>query len=176
MIRWTIFDSPLGPVGIAATEKGICQIEFNVDRTAFGRRWQERSGQKADYEPARFERLVGELQKYFQGKPVKFNEKLDFGSATPFAQRVWQATLRIPRGRTKTYREIARSIGKPRAYRAVGQALRKNPIPVIVPCHRVVGQNGRLVGFRGGINLKGKLLELEGVRLKKRQKVVRPIL
>ncbi len=161
MIYYTIFNSPIGKVGIAATDKGICQVEFNAFQHAFRSKLKKRLREKPEMQPKRFLRIISDLKKYLSGKPVRFNARLDFGDATPFQKRVWQATLKIPFGRTRTYRQIAQAIGKPRAFRAAGQALGKNPIPIIVPCHRVVGSDGSLVGFGGGIKLKKRLLELE---------------
>jgi methylated-DNA-[protein]-cysteine S-methyltransferase len=162
---YTVFNSPIGRIGIAASEKGICQVAFNASEQTFRSRLQKSRGEEAERQPKRFQRVITELKRYLNGKPVRFHARLDFGHATDFQKRVWLATLKIPRGRTKTYSAIARAIGKPKAFRAVGQALGKNPIPIIVPCHRVIGKSGRLVGFGGGIQLKKRLLELEGVKL-----------
>jgi methylated-DNA-[protein]-cysteine S-methyltransferase len=105
--------------------------------------------------------LQKRLQDYFSGCRVDFPDKLDFSGETDFQRQVWQAAQLIPRGATKSYQWLANQIGKPGAARAVGQALGKNPLPIIVPCHRVVASNGRLGGFTGGIEMKRFLLILE---------------
>jgi methylated-DNA-[protein]-cysteine S-methyltransferase len=106
--------------------------------------------------------LTGKLRGYFEGKEVTFREPLDPGIGTLFQRRVWAATRAIPRGKTRTYGDIARLVGSPGAARAVGQAMAHNPWPVIVPCHRVVGHDGRLTGFGGGVAMKRQMLEMEG--------------
>jgi len=106
--------------------------------------------------------LVGELQRYFEGKVVAFDEPLDPIVGTDFQRRVWALTRDIPRGQTRTYRQLARLAGSPGAARAVGQAMARNPWPTIVPCHRVVGSDGGLTGFGGGVDMKRRMLQLEG--------------
>ncbi len=104
------------------------------------------------------------LRAYFRGKPVSFSDiPLDLGSPTPFQLAVWQASSRIPFGETRPYKWIAQQIRKPRAVRAVGNALGKNPIPILVPCHRVIRSGGSLGGFTAGIEIKRRLLALEQI-------------
>lgn len=102
------------------------------------------------------------LQRYFQGDRVHFDVPLAFEGLTPFQTQVLSLTREIPYGHTLTYGELARELGKPGASRAVGQALARNPWPIVVPCHRVVGRNGKLTGFGGGLSMKERLLRLEG--------------
>jgi O-6-methylguanine DNA methyltransferase len=109
--------------------------------------------------------LLDRLQQYFDGQVVTFDETLDPSIGTTFQQQVWAITRAIPRGQTRTYGQIARQAGSPGAARAVGQAMARNPWPVVVPCHRVVGHDGRLTGFGGGLAMKRQMLELEGVAL-----------
>jgi methylated-DNA-[protein]-cysteine S-methyltransferase len=106
--------------------------------------------------------LIEKLQRYFNGEPIDFDEPLDPSIGTEFQRRVWSITRAIPRGWTRTYGEIAREAGSPRAARAVGQSMARNPWPVIVPCHRVVGSDGSLTGFGGGLKMKRGMLEMEG--------------
>ena len=106
--------------------------------------------------------LVGKLQRYFEGQKVVFGEPLDPSIGTGFQRRVWQLTRDIPRGQTRTYGQIARLAGSPGAARAVGQAMARNPWPIIVPCHRVLGSDGSLTGFGGGVDMKRRMLQLEG--------------
>ena len=105
--------------------------------------------------------LVERLQRYFLGEIVVFSDKVDVAWATPFQRSVWDVARSIPYGQTQSYGWIARSLGNPKASRAVGQALGRNPVPVIVPCHRVVRSTGSLGGFSGGLELKQDLLDIE---------------
>ncbi|HPI74146.1 MAG TPA: methylated-DNA--[protein]-cysteine S-methyltransferase [bacterium] len=112
-----------------------------------------------------FDKVRPQLDVYFSGKPVDWQMALDVSSGTDFQQLVWSALRRIPYGQTITYGQLAQSIGKPGASRAVGAANAANPLPVIIPCHRVVAGNGRLGGFSGGLHIKQALLRLEGALL-----------
>jgi methylated-DNA-[protein]-cysteine S-methyltransferase len=110
--------------------------------------------------------LKARLQAYFQGEEVTFDEwVLDARLGTGFQRRVWEATRSIQRGHTRTYGELARAVGSPGAARAVGQAMARNPWPIIVPCHRVVGSSGHLTGFGGGLEMKRRLLKMEKTRI-----------
>ena len=101
-----------------------------------------------------------QLDEYFQGKRTTFSLPFKL-TGTPFQLTVWKELQNIPYGKTTSYKEIAQKINKPKAYRAVGMANNKNPLPIIIPCHRVIGSNGKLIGYAGGLNLKNYLLELE---------------
>lgn len=101
-----------------------------------------------------------QLDEYFQGKRTTFSLPFKL-TGTPFQLTVWKELQNIPYGQTTSYKEIAQKINKPKAYRAVGMANNKNPLPIIIPCHRVIGSNGKLIGYAGGLNLKNYLLELE---------------
>ena len=109
--------------------------------------------------------LVAKLQAYFEGDAVDFDEPLDDTIGTDFQRRVWTITRAIPRGQTLTYSQIARQAGAPGAARAVGQSMARNPWPIVVPCHRVLGSDGSLTGFGGGVDMKRRMLEMEGARL-----------
>jgi methylated-DNA-[protein]-cysteine S-methyltransferase len=113
-----------------------------------------------------FTNLVGRFRAYFSGEKVVFLDKLDLSAATAFQRDVWKATRQIPYGKTRSYGWLARRIGRPKAARAVGQALGNNPFPVIVPCPRVLAGDGGLGGFSGGIEVKKYLLRLEGMYLR----------
>ena len=113
-------------------------------------------------------RLLAQLRKYFAGEPAEFDVPLDFSDGTKFERAVWRACMRIPRGATRTYSELAAMAGYPRAARAVGNAMARNPFPIVVPCHRVIRADGSLGRYGYGAELKRKLLELErphGLRL-----------
>jgi methylated-DNA-[protein]-cysteine S-methyltransferase len=105
------------------------------------------------------------LQRYAAGKPVRWSVPLDLSAGTTFQQAVWRALKTIPRGETRSYGWVAQKIGKPKASRAVGAACGANPVPVIVPCHRVIASDGSIGGFGGGLSTKRRLLQIEGVRL-----------
>lgn len=111
-------------------------------------------------------KIIKELDEYFSGKRKYFDLPLSY-TGTSFQKKVWESLKKIPYGETKTYKEIALEIEKPKSYRAVGLANNKNPLPIFLPCHRVIGTNGKLVGYAGGLELKKKLLKLEkGNKLK----------
>ncbi|MCB1181937.1 methylated-DNA--[protein]-cysteine S-methyltransferase [bacterium] len=112
-------------------------------------------------DPAAFAELTDQLAAYFVGRRTAFDLALDL-RGTAFQVRVWRELLKIPYGKTRTYGEVARALQQPKATRAVGQAAGHNPLPIVVPCHRVVGQDGTLVGFAAGITTKARLLRLEG--------------
>jgi len=105
--------------------------------------------------------LVQRLRAYFNGHTVTFPDELDLSAATPFQRQVWEKTRQIPFGETRSYSWIANEVGQPYAARAVGQALGRNPLPVIIPCHRVITSHGKLGGYTGGLNIKKHLLNLE---------------
>ncbi|MGH2559487.1 MAG: methylated-DNA--[protein]-cysteine S-methyltransferase, partial [Thermomicrobiales bacterium] len=110
------------------------------------------------------QRVAEQLREYFEGRRNHFEIPLDFDDLTPFTRSVLTATAEVPFGQVRTYRDIAERVGKPRATRAVGNALNRNPIPVVIPCHRIVGSDGSLVGYGGGIDIKEHLLHHEGVK------------
>lgn len=119
-------------------------------------RWPE-----ASFEEQAAGELKEQLRRYYAGEPVTFWAKLDLEGYTPFERRVWAVTSRIPYGQTRTYSWVAKEAGSPRAYRAVGEALAKNPLPIIIPCHRVLRKDGTLGGYGGGLDMKRRLLEME---------------
>ena len=115
--------------------------------------------------PQLYADLAARLKAYFSGERVDFPELLDLAGATPFQREVWETARFIPYGEVRSYGWVAARIGRPKAARAVGQALGRNPLPVIIPCHRVLAGDGSLGGFSGGLEMKRLLLKLEGVRL-----------
>ena len=142
--------SPIGDLLLVANEEGLLEVHFPP---ALPPRHSERSfGKLAP--------VIRELAEYFAGARKQFEVPLAM-RGTPFQLDVWRALQRIPYGETRSYEQIAHSIGRPTATRAVGAANGANPIPIIVPCHRVIGKNGALTGFGGGIPVKRTLLDLE---------------
>ncbi|HID87874.1 MAG TPA: methylated-DNA--[protein]-cysteine S-methyltransferase [Anaerolineae bacterium] len=161
-IGLTVFETALGWIGVAASGRGI--VALNLPRPT---REAALSDLRARWPKADLlsEEALGDLgdqlRRYAAGEGVAFRVDLDLSHQTPFRRRVLEATLRIPYGETRSYAWIARQIGKPKAYRAVGQALRANPIPILIPCHRVVASDGGLRGYAGGLEMKRRLLALE---------------
>jgi len=156
---WT--DTPVGPLYLAASERGLCGISFRRTIDHFLRNI-ERRGFQPVHGPERVREAVEQLREYFAGKRRRFDIKVDLAGQTPFQLQVLKATTKVPAGRVASYAEIARAVGKPRATRAVGAALGQNPVPIVVPCHRIIGSDGGLHGYGGGLDIKEKLLRLEG--------------
>jgi O-6-methylguanine DNA methyltransferase len=165
-IAYAKMKSPLGVhFWIARSERGICRIEFNHAesefRTELARIWPLAALVKDE---AALQKPLAELEEYFAGRRKKFTFPLA-PEGTAFQQKVWQAVSAIPFGQVATYQNIAKKIGKSKAVRAVGHANGSNPLPIVIPCHRVIGSNGDLCGYGGGIEVKRKLLQLEGIDL-----------
>jgi len=156
---YTRMDSPVGPLSIAGDDAGLCFILFSAgNRQAVPRPgWQE-SERGVVFEAVR------QLRAYFARKLTRFDLPLT-PAGTPFQLDVWRELQRIPYGTVISYGELAYRIGRPHASRAVGAANGANPIPIVVPCHRVIGSNGKLTGYGGGLPIKEALLELERARL-----------
>lgn len=156
--------SPIGPLTIVSTQKGICRLEFgSVNETLANiQTWAKRYFLKSEMirDAEKITPIVRQLREYFNGERFDFDLPLHL-QGTPFQKKVWQALMQIPHGETRTYKEIAQSIGAAKAVRAVGNANNKNPLPIIIPCHRVIGSNGSLVGYGGGVDKKQFLLEIE---------------
>lgn len=156
---YTTIESPVGPLLMAADEGGLCFISFAGKKRAVKphRDWTE--NQKP------FAEVTRQLRAYFRGELEEFDVRLNM-QGTPFQLRVWESLREIPYGETTSYGQLARRIGKPDAVRAVGLANGSNPIPIIVPCHRVIGSDGSLTGYGGGLPIKEKLLALESRQLR----------
>lgn len=156
-----VMQSHFGPIWICATDKGICGIEFGdkLDRMA---RFLERNNIDAPQltPTSLLDRVIAQLEDYLNRRLEHFDVPLDL-RGTPFQLAVWDELVHIPYGETLTYGEIAMEIERPRAAQAVGRAVGANPVPIIVPCHRVVGHDGSLTGYAYGLERKSALLELE---------------
>ncbi len=153
-LYYSYMDSPVGGLLLAGTRRGLKVVGFSAGKKARGanpgwERWDEP-----------FRRAKKQLGEYFAGERKYFELDLE-PDATPFQARVLEALQKIPYGETLSYREVAEQVGNPKAVRAVGNANGNNPIPVIIPCHRVIGSNGSLTGFGGGLDAKRYLLDLE---------------
>ena len=154
-------NTDMGWVGILASAKGLLGTTLPQRSVQEVRQLLGDSVDQATWSPHLLEDLVERLRIYFNGHKVDFLDRLDLSRATAFQREVWETTRLIPYGETRSYAWVAEQIKKPRAVRAVGQALARNPLPIIVPCHRVLASNGRLGGFSGGVEMKGYLLNLE---------------
>ena len=168
-IKYTIIDTSIGTISAVGSEAGLCRISIHKSHKSALESITQQYPQSME-SPDGFGGLPQRLKRYAQGERTIFNDKLDFASATPFRRAVWEATRSIPYGETRSYEWIAQRIGKPEAARAVGQALKSNPFPIVVPCHRVIGKDGSLTGFSAGIELKRRLLDLEAAPHTKNRK------
>ena len=149
-----------GPVWVLATEGGVREVRLGAAGRPSGRALRA-AGLRLVRRPRWTEPVCRELTRYFSGAPVAFDAPLDLGAGTPFERRVWEVTRRVPYGAVVSYGWIAARTGSPRAARAVGNALGQNPIPILIPCHRVILGSSGIGGFSGGLTWKRFLLELE---------------
>lgn len=170
-------ESPIGMLTVASSATGLCSIEFGsvLDTSARLNAWAQRIYGRAALQrhPERLQEAIRQLEEYFRGERQSFDLTLDF-QGTPFQREVWRALMDIPYGETRSYKQIAEAIGRPQAVRAVGGANNRNPIPVIAPCHRVIGADGRLVGYGGGMDKKATLLKLEGMQANEERMLTAP--
>jgi O-6-methylguanine DNA methyltransferase len=163
MIAWAAVKSRVGTIRVAATSRGLCKVALGQETAADFFGWLER---RIGQTPRRPERTgivalaLDQIAEYLNGTRRQFDLPLDL-RGTEFQRRVWSAVAGIPYGQTRTYAQIAQAIGKPLAMRAVGAANGANPLPLVVPCHRVLGSDGSLTGYGGGLDVKQKLLEME---------------
>ncbi len=156
-LAYKFMRSPVGRLKLIASDRGLVAILW--DRKS---RMALPAVERKDRHPV-LVKAERQLKDYFGGRRKRFSLKLDL-RGTPFQKKVWRALLQIPFGETRTYNDIAKAIGHPRAYRAVGAANGKNPISIVTPCHRLIGSTGKLHGFGGGLKAKADLLKLEGNR------------
>ena len=151
-LYYSRLDSLVGPLLIVASEQGLVRLEFDRDPAKVPANAVASDEKTAPY--------VRQLEEYFARRRQHFDFPLDL-RGTEFQKRCWQALLEIPYGETRSYADIARAVGNPRGFRAVGLANNRNPIAIVVPCHRVLASDGTLCGYGGGLDVKQKLLELE---------------
>lgn len=152
------YDSPLGTMLLAASDRGLAGVWFEGQKHGpDARGWREDASHPV------LQAAVAQLRSYFAGERQDFELPLDLQAGTPFQQSVWSALCAIPRGDTTSYAALARRLGKPQAARAIGAAVGRNPVSIVVPCHRVLGTGGSLTGYAGGLERKTALLQLEGV-------------
>ncbi len=158
-LKYATFDTGKGWIGVLASARGLLRTTLPQPSAQEAR--QLLGENDATRSPHLFDDLSQRFKTYFSGYRVSFPDRLDLSGATPFQRRVWEMARLIPYGDTRSYLRVARQIGKQKAVRAVGQALGKNPLPIIIPCHRVLTSNGKLGGYTGGVEMKRYLLSLE---------------
>lgn len=173
VLRYCVMDSPTeGPIEsltVASTPRGVCWISFgkgnavNCSLMRWGKKWLRTD--RLEYDETANREAVKQLREYLQNRRTGFDLPLDM-HGTPFQLKVWRELLTIPYGETRSYKDIAMGIGATKAVRAIGNANHHNPLPIIVPCHRVIGSNGALVGYGSGLHVKEFLLSLENGKLK----------
>lgn len=160
-IARTVLKSPVGPLGLVSRDDRLAAIMFLPQPRLLPFLVERTYGNAGEETSAPFAQAIEQLEEYFAGRRLVFRLPLDLDQGTPFQRRVWKALLDIPYGATVTYKDIATAIGQPSAVRAVGSANGSNPIPIVVPCHRVIAAGGKIGGYGGGIPVKTKLLDIE---------------
>lgn len=170
-IAYSLLATPIGNITLSATDKGICWVSFDTGENTtlelkqWGQRWLS-CNQVVEGRTDLLEQGMEQLAEYFRGLRTDFSTPLDL-HGTEFQKKVWNALQRIPYGEVRSYKDVAQAIGSPKAVRAVGGANNRNPLSIFIPCHRVVGSDGALVGYGGGLKIKDYLLALESVDSKK---------
>ena len=158
-------DTPVGTLLVGVSERGLCRVHFDPDPERELDDLARRFGPRVLRSPSAIDRAKLELDEYFSGRRREFELDTDLSPVAPFQRLALHELARVPFGRVITYGALAEKMGRPRAARAVGGAMNRNPIPIVLPCHRVVGSNGSLVGYGGGLERKEALLRLEGALL-----------
>lgn len=162
-IHYSCLDSPFGPVFAAKTINGVCLVSLSkISESKFQSLLRKRFRKDAIRDDRKLKKVIHELYGYFNGRRVNFKSTLDLSIGTEFQRKVWEKVSEIPYGELRSYKWIANEIGNPGAVRAVGNAVGENPVPPIIPCHRVIRSDGNLGGYSSGIALKKWLLRLEG--------------
>ncbi|MNO35981.1 Methylated-DNA--protein-cysteine methyltransferase [compost metagenome] len=163
-VYYAEMDSPIGPLTLCATERGLCLIRFGTYAETAVEIHPWLKGQMGQVRLSKdLPRLAGAVQQltaYFAGELREFSLPLDM-RGTVFQRQVWEALCSVPYGQSASYKDVAVVIGNPQAVRAVGGANNRNPVPIVVPCHRIIGAKGSLVGYAGGLGIKSRLLQLE---------------
>ena len=162
-VYYCSYNSKIGTMQIASTSKGVCMINLPKHTKAEFFMWMKGHFNDSEFIESSEENaeIIGELDKYFDQKLKRFKSKLD-PRGTEFQQHVWSELRKIPYGTAITYKELAKRVGRPEGFQAVGRANATNPLPIVIPCHRVLGSDNDLVGYGGGIKVKVYLLKLEG--------------
>jgi methylated-DNA-[protein]-cysteine S-methyltransferase len=161
-VAYDVTDSPIGPLLVATTDRGLCRISFDPEPERATEELARAFGPRVLRATKPIDPVRRQLDEYFEQKRTRFELPLDLRGAAPFSRDVLARLALVPYGETTTYGTLAREADRPQAARAVGTVMNRNPIPIVLPCHRVVGANGSLVGYAGGLDRKELLLKLEG--------------
>jgi methylated-DNA-[protein]-cysteine S-methyltransferase len=161
-VAYDLLDTPIGPLLVAATDRGLCRIVFDPEPEAELERLSRLFGLRVLRSSLPVDDARRQLDEYFDRRRERFELSLDLALLRDFNRRVLDELARVPYGEVVTYGELAARAARPRAARAVGTVMNRNPLPIVLPCHRVVGSNGSLVGYGGGLDRKETLLRLEG--------------
>ena len=164
-VAYDFVDSPIGMLLVAATQRGLCRISYDADPEHQLDVLARTFGVRILRSPKPVDTARRELDEYFAGRRHEFDLPLDLELLADFNRRVLRELARVPYGEVVTYGELAARSARPRAARAVGMVMNRNPLPIVLPCHRVVGSTGKLVGYAGGLHRKEALLRLEGALL-----------
>src|SRR5918992_5301983 len=148
LIQWSEMNSPLGPLFAAVNRNGLCALDFGRQESEFLSRFDLRV--RLERNPKAVQQVMAQLREYFAGERSKFRLPVDLSRLTPFQRNVLEVTCRIAPGQVWTYHRLAEELGKPECSRPVGQALARNPVPIVIPCHRVIASSGSLGGYSGG--------------------------
>jgi methylated-DNA-[protein]-cysteine S-methyltransferase len=160
-VSFDVADTQIGPLLLAVTERGLCRISFDPDPDRETETLARTFGVRVLRAPRELDPVRRELDEYFEGRRRDFDLPLDLRGREGFSRDILERLARVPYGEVTTYKSLAVEAGNPRAARAVGTIMNRNPIPIVLPCHRVVGSNGSLVGYGGGLERKRLLLDLE---------------
>ncbi len=168
IVFYGLIDTAIGSLFIAVHGECLIAVKFAIDVTRLpdalaDLRRETRGALSLVHDDAAIRFAAAQVRDYLAGRRNTFDLQIDLSGVTPFRRAVLTECARIPRGQVATYGELAKRVGRPGAFRAVGNAMHTNPIPIVIPCHRVLGANGSLTGFGGGLDVKRRLLELEGV-------------
>jgi methylated-DNA-[protein]-cysteine S-methyltransferase len=164
-VAYDIVASPLGELFVGVSDRGLCAISYSSEPEPVVEQLARNFGTRILRSPRPVDRVARQLDEYFDGRRRSFELELDLRLARDFGRTVLRELARVPFGELTTYGTLAARSGKPKAARAVGTIMNRNPIPIVLPCHRVVGANGSLVGYAGGLERKQALLQLEGALL-----------
>jgi methylated-DNA-[protein]-cysteine S-methyltransferase len=164
-VAYDLHDTPVGRLLVAVTDLGLCEISYDADPDAEAERLARLFGTRVLRSPRPTDEVRRQLDEYFAGTRHEFDLVVDLRPAREFGRAVLDQLARVPYGELTTYGTLAARAGRPRAARAVGTVMNRNPVPIVLPCHRVVGSTGSLVGYGGGLDRKRTLLELEGALL-----------
>ena len=165
-VAYDLVETPIGTLLVATTERGVCRIAYDAQPEQEVELLGRRFGIRVLRSTRPIDPVRRQLDEYFERRRTRFDLRVDLALLADFNRRVLDELVRVPYGQVVTYGELASRATRPRAARAVGTVMNRNPLPIVLPCHRVIGANGKLVGYGGGLHRKEALLQLEGIRMK----------